>query len=458
MKSFIFVISFVFCVTDLIGQPCKDISVKAEGTFSSMCDKIVMTAEFDRQSRPFIYIANKDGGLVVLDILDLQSPTEVARLSSDELNGLHVMNLSQQGNLLFLALGNHFSGVEQPGAIAVVNITNPASPILLDLEEVPNSSSGAGIVEVSGNYAYLGAMQSGLAVFDISNSTAIEFVSSLIPNFDYPDGPDRAKVNARGMVISEPYLYLAYDAGGVRTIDISDPHNLKQIFQYSNPALNGYPRAYNNMSIIDDEVFVTFDYCGLEIFNFTPSGELIPKSWWNPWDCTKNFLRWFSSPGHTNEIGIDEDCGLVFMSTGKSDLYVIDVMTQDSCLVYGGLDNNIGTWGLDVFENKIALAYICVPLSVPFPSSRTELKILSYEANCTSSNIEQGIVELKIEPNPVRECIRTNLPIMNYVIYNVNGRLNPCQKIDDKTIDVSKLNAGIYFFISEAGSTTFVKY
>ena len=70
---------------------------------------------------------------------------------------------------------------------------------------------------------------------------------------------------------------------------------------------------------------------------------------------------------------------LVFISSGKSDLQVVDVNnpTHPSFKYeYGGTSNNIGTWGVSVYNKNIYLTYICS--AIPFSSNWTGLKILEY--------------------------------------------------------------------------------
>jgi hypothetical protein len=294
------------------------------------------------------------------------------------------MNLTQSGNYLFLALGNHFGTGQQNPGMAIVDVTDPVNAIIKSVWKDPTLVAGAGIVEVDGNYAYLGAMRNGLMIFNITDKTAPLLESVIAPSIAFPDpNPDPTKYNARGMAIKGDLVYLCYDAGGLRVIDVSDKQYPAQVGQYANPAMSGKPRAYNNIVLDDSLAYVAADYCGMEVLNIKDPANIRLVNWWNPWRCETDALNWFVSDGHSNEIAIDKTNKLIFMATGKSDMDVIDISNPQKSLPtrfeYGGVNNGIGTWGLSVYKNNIYLSYICNALDWPFPSNWTGVKILKYE-------------------------------------------------------------------------------
>lgn len=385
-------------------QSCLNLQEQAD--IPSTCFAMVMTMEHDQLGRPYLYVANKEAGLRAYDISDIQSPALVWEIGADMLEGLEVMNLSQSGHFLYLALGNFFAGNQPPG-MAIIDVAEPANAQLRDVWKFSSPSQGAGIVEVEGNYAYLGAMGHGLAILDVSDKDNIEFVSLFTPDITFPDpNPDPLKYNARGLAVKNGLAYLCYDAGGIRIIDVSDKQNPVETARYSNPALNARPRAYNNAILSGELLYVSFDYCGLEILDVSDPENITPLSWWNPWNCQSNPLNWFSSPGHANELALDESCGLLFVSSGKSDLHILDVSDPgqpDSCGYFGGVDNGAGTWGVAQYDNKVFLSYVCS--IIPFASNRTGVKALAYEAPCISGLGEAVGAGPRLYPNPASDAI-----------------------------------------------------
>ncbi|MCC7158374.1 MAG: hypothetical protein IT281_02420, partial [Ignavibacteria bacterium] len=354
IRKILTIVMFVFSL-HAYSQGCYDLNFQLQSEISSTCFNISMTMLHDQNDRPYLYIANKEGGLKIYDVSVLSAPKEVKTIPISSLNNLHVMNLTQSGNYLYLALGNHFTSSQSPG-MAIIDITDPKNAAVAGKWKFSKNDGGAGVVKVQGDYAFLGAMKHGLIILDISNIQDIKFISQFVPDVNFPDKkPDKKKINARGMQISGDLVYLCYDAGGFRTINVSNKQNPFEAGRYSNPALSGKPRAYNNVVVDGAYAYVTADYCGLEVLNISDPGSIKMVSWWNPYNCQDGLLKWFSSPGHMNEIDYNKECKLLFMSSGKSDLHVLNVSNPnkpDSCAYYGGVNNDIGTWGVSSYKNQ----------------------------------------------------------------------------------------------------------
>jgi hypothetical protein len=358
-----------------------NIEIITKHEIASACSELFMTAKQDGQGRNYLYVASKEGGLKIYDIN--AAPLLKKTIPISQLGSLEVMNLSQSGNYLFLALGNHFGTAQQNPGMAIIDVSDPVNASIKSVWKDATKTSGAGIVETDGNYAYLGAMKSGMIIIDISDKTSPIVKSVFVPSILFPDAnPDPAKFNARGMAIRNDIVYLCYDAGGLRIINVADKQNPVEAGRFSNPEMNGKPRAYNNVVLDGSVAYITVDYCGMETLDISIPSNIRLLSWWNPWNCQTNPLNWFSSNGHANEIALDKINKLVFMSTGKSDMQVVSVVNPASPVhkyEYGGVVNNIGTWGISVSNNNIFLSYICNSLPWPFPSNWTGIKILKYE-------------------------------------------------------------------------------
>jgi hypothetical protein len=365
---------------------------------------MTMTMIHDVLDRPYLYVANKEGGLVIYDVTNIDTPLYMNSLSIDFFDSLDVMSVSQSGTFLYLALGNHFITPERTG-MAIVDVTGPTFPFPRDYWVYSGPAGGGGMVQVEDNYAYLGGMTNGLFVFDVSDKDNIDSLSHFMPDLDFPEpNPDTPKYNLRGLVVKDAIVYAAFDAGGVRIINCTDKANPRETGRYSNPVMNGKPRAYNNLVVDDTLIYVTADYCGLEVLNISDTSNITQVSWWNPWTCETNPFNWFISDGHSNEIMHDPDCDLLFISTGRSDMYVVDISdpaAPDSCNHYGNVTDSLGTWGVSRYRDKLFLSYICVPWPyIPFPGIWTGVKVMSYE-DCLVGVEEQISDDLTVTPNPV---------------------------------------------------------
>lgn len=443
-------------------QDCNDLNLQLHSELPSDCGHMTMTMLHDQLGRPYLYVAGKEGGLKIYALDDIDQPQLVATLPVSEWENLDVMNLSQDGEYLYLAVGNHFS-LNQYGGLAIIDISDPTAPFLTDSWIFPELYGGAGIVGVAGDYAYLGAMRHGMVTLDISEKSDIAFVSLFQPDIFYPDNnPDPDKYNARGMAVRDNKVYLCFDAGGLRIIDVQNPAQPVEIGRYANPALNGKPRAYNNIVLDGNLAYIAADCNGMEILNIADPANITLVGWWNPWHCDDNPLNWFVSPGHANEIFLNKDCQLVFLSTGKSDMYVVDVSTPaapDSCHIYGGVDNGIGTWGVSSFEDKIFLSYICAV--IPFQSDWTGVKVLTYNNTCATATAETRPLPGEIYPNPAGDRLHIALDITPSLIkiYDVLGNciLQFTAMGDLNNLDISKWQNGMYFVNLIAGNERFCR-
>ncbi len=443
-------------------QLCGNLGIQHVADIPATCGEMTMTMLHDQLGKPYLYIANKEGGLKIVDISELAQPLPVATVPLSELGNLDVINLHQSGQYLYLVLGNIFNEDQNPG-LAIVDVSSPETPILLDIWIGTGLFGGAGVVRTEGNYAYLGAMQNGLIVFDISDKADIVQTSQFVPDITFPSpNPDPLKYNARGMAVNNDLVYLCYDAGGIRIIDVADKANPAQIGQYSNPLLNSLPRAYNNIVLDGSYAYATVDYCGLEVLDISDPAQISQAGWWNPWNCQSNPLNWFVSPGHTNEISFDDDCNLLFLSSGKSDLHILDISDPtepDSCSFFGGANNEIGTWGVSTYDGQIFLSYICA--IIPFSSNWTGVKILTYENNCVTGVSENTPPPIKSYPNPISSLLNVEISRQdNYeiTVFNTLGQpiyfTKTLPQASPIQIDFSGHEDGIYYLSFYDGEKT----
>lgn len=446
-------------------QPCNNLNLQHQADIASTIQQMTLTMLQDG-SRPYLYVANKEGGLKIYDINNVNAPQLLQSIGGDSFQSLHVMNLSQQGNYLYLALGNHFGTATQSGGIAIVDVSNPAMAMVKGLWKDSSSSGGCGIVKTEGNYAYVGAMGRGLVILDISDKSNIRFVSRFVPDINYPTpNPNPNLYNARGMEVQNSIVYLCYDAGGFRIINCSNKQQPVETGRYSNPVMNGKPRAYNNIVLDDSLVYIAVDYCGLEVLNIRDTANIKLHAWWNPWNCQTNAANWFSSAGHTNEIAYSKECHKLFIATGKSDMYVVDVSNPgepDSCNIYGGTENGIGTWGVSMQGNRLFLSYI-ITVGVPFASNWTGVKILTWTP-CTTSDVPAPEAQtLLLFPNPAEDVVRLQLPSTSQVpahlqLVNALGEVKdvPYSYIGNNSyvLHIAALQKGVYLLRTQQAETS----
>ena len=158
MKTSLLIKTFLFGFlgfnwSSLFSQSCSSLTLTHQADIPFNCANLTMTMKTDQTGRPFLYIAAKEAGLQIYDISDLESPQFVTSVPISDFGNLQAMNLDQGGNYIFLAVGSHFLGGQDPG-MAIVDVSDPYQAHLTDHWVFDQPGGGAGIVRVEGNYAY----------------------------------------------------------------------------------------------------------------------------------------------------------------------------------------------------------------------------------------------------------------------------------------------------------------
>jgi hypothetical protein len=314
-------------------------------------------------------VAQKEGGVLTLET-SKQPPAVVSTIPPSRFRQQDAMSITAQGRYLYVALGDHFAAQGAHAGLAKVDVMDPAHPRVVSIWTSPEKLSGSACVEVQGNYAYLGAMREGLFILDISDDAKdIRLISTFQPDIHFPvRSPNRVQhPNARGIAIHNHLLYLAYDAGGLRVIDIADPRTPREIGRYINPDMGRWPRAYNNVVLSPPYAYVAVDYAGLEILDIRDPRAIRRVGWWNPWNAGTNANNWFNSPGHTNQLALDTRDRRVYLSAGDSELQVVNVSNPRKPFLeafHGEQKDRRGVWGLTLTDDLALLSYI--KTAIPF--------------------------------------------------------------------------------------------
>ncbi len=399
------ILSFVFAIHSSGQCSMHPVSMNHESDIQFQNPKECMSAIHDQQGKNYLYVAGKERGLVIYDVSNIAAPMQIDSIKTSDMQNMEVMSVSQNGNYLYLALGNIFVNSSTPG-MAIVDVSDPTHVVLKSVWKYNIQSGGAGIVKTEGNYAYLGAMRRGLMILDISDKTNIVLISVFKPDISYPNptNPDSLKYNARGLAVKNSIVYLCDDAGGIRIIDATNKAVPQEKGHYANPAVYSKARAYNNVALDDTLLYVSVDYCGMEILSVADIYNVKMVSWWNPWHCESPSNIWLNSNGHTNELQYDPACKIVFLASGKSEVIAVNVAdptNPDSCTKYTTSGGNVGTWGLALYNNLIYACYIYVPTGIPFYSNWSGVKAFSWNSCATyEPNLAVTKPDVRLYPNP----------------------------------------------------------
>jgi hypothetical protein len=419
------------------------------------------TSNFDVLDRPYVYSASNELGLVCFDISDAENPIPVDTIPPSALDGLKVSNLHQVDNLLYLALGGFQGFVPENAGCAIVNTDDPENLELIDVWSSPDFNQGSAIVLPDDDLAYLGAMDSGLVILDISVPSNIEFISSILPDPNFPQEPGLFSVpNARGMDVDGDVLYVCNDAGGIRAIDLSDPSNPEEIGLHMNWDLEDIAQpAYNNAVIRDQYLYTAVDYCGWEVIDITDPENMVSVAWYNPWDCDSS--NWDGRAGHTNQVNLVDDLDLLFFSGGDSEVLVYEISDPlNATLVgsYAALNDDIASWGMNVKEGLIALSLLNNPIGVPYDSSFGGVGILEWGMSLGDDNNFPQKEAVLLAPNPASDRmfitgIDANTP---FDIYSVTGTWLSHHNGNASYVDVEAMPNGFYILKTANASRRFV--
>lgn len=316
----------------------------------------------------FIYVAMKDGGLVILN--ENRAGVRIAaRVLPKDLGGLPVTAVARRGDLLYVSLGDFFRAQGAPAGLATIDISKRTSPQVVSLWK-SEKQKGATCLCLHDDYLYLGMMSHGIGMFDIAAGTP-RYIGSFVPDLDFPKrNPGRiAHPNVRDIAVHGNRMYIAYDAGGLRIADITRPEAPVEIEKYLNAAMKGRPQAYNGIALDFNNdsalAYLTIDYAGLEVVDLgEKDGRIRPVAWLNPWQAGTARNNWFNSAGHTNQIRLDRRAHKLYISAGDSELLVVDIadpgrpkITGDSV---GTPRDGLGAWSVARApeSSRVYLGYI----------------------------------------------------------------------------------------------------
>ncbi len=435
--------------------------------FENILPYSAYTSLFNAEGDPFLYAACRELGVVTFSIDDITSPDPVDTLLPVVFGGLRPTNLSQKGNYLYVALGGFDGFFPQNAGIAILDLTDPGHPSVLGQWDSSAFDEGAAIAIADEKFAYLGAMDRGVVILNIEDKSDIHYVSSYLPDPDFPEIPDLFSVpNARGLALyGKDTLMVANDAGGLRMLDISDRSNPVEIGKYVNTGIEEIAQsAYNNIAIAGHYAYVPVDMCGLDVVDIS-TAEMENVFWFNPWDCDSS--NWIGRPGHTNEVKIIGD-SLLFVSGGDSEVLAFDITDNAHPKLVGEYANvydSIVAWSIDVRDNYVSLALVNNEiLGIPYYSDLGGIYMLEMDIVPFVTVENNTIEKIIISPDPVSDylfihttsawdCSRVYALSGNCIAHNENAA----------GIDCSGLSPGLYILVlydnsgNITGRTQFIK-
>lgn len=435
------------------GQSTDTVNINYVSGFEFSWTYSSYTALFDQQQRPYIYTANSELGVITFDITDINDPTPIDTLWQIDFGTLKPQNLYLDNDLLYVALGGFQGLALQRAGLAIVDVSNPETPTILAQWDSTAYMQGAAVVEVANGVAYLGAMEEGVIILDVSNPSNISFMSVATLDDQFPHVPGLFSVpNARGLSIKGDTLIVCNDAGGLRMVDVSDPYNPIEVGKYVNWSLDSIAQpAYNNVLLVEDYAYVPVDYCGLDVVNVADTN-MFNVHWHNPWACDPT--NWNGRPGHTNQVRRVGD--LIFVSGADTEVLVYDITDRENPIqvgLYANVGDSIVSWGIDANDQYICLALVDNSLAqIPYISDHGGIIILEWQSITSVQESEVG--SFSVFPNPTNDRISLTFDHpkeRTIVVSDQFGRILKSQvsRLTNVQLDLSDLEPGVYLISTD---------
>lgn len=338
-------------------------------------------------SSNYVYVANRESGLYVIDVTDPTAPELKGSLDTPG----WAQNVAASGTYAYLADGS--------GGLRIVQASDPMVPIEVAVVPATALAGEARGVAVLGNTACVGAGAGGLVTVDVSDPSAPQIMGN------YPD------LVATNVVISGTTAYVVDSRDlKVLAVDVSNPSSPQLV---DSTVLTGIP---NDLAVIGSYLYVTVGEAGLDIFLLDPAtGEIVS------YQATQD------TPGVAYDVAA---AGLhAYVADGRSGLRIVDVLTALGSPVEVGFYQTLGeALGLDVSghhayvaaeENGLSVMDLAdVTNPVHIGSVDTPGDAQSVVAGATRATIADGhgglvVVDITNPANPLL-LGQQNLPASGY--------------------------------------------
>jgi hypothetical protein len=179
------------------------------------------------------YIATRDRGLIIVDVSAPRTPVILGTHATSFGDTLRTRSLHVKGGIAYVLTGSTGSA----GGVHLVNVSDPAHPVILSAVGSRSSSESVNGFDVKGQYLYL-ARNTGLAIFDISTPSAPQLVGTYTQSSLY------------GIDVEQDRAYVNNAVGNMDIIDVSVPSSPQLLGIHQLPTIEWQPLVVGSVAYI----------------------------------------------------------------------------------------------------------------------------------------------------------------------------------------------------------------
>ncbi len=265
-----------------------------------------------------LYIAQGEGGLMIVDVTDPVNPEEVSTLTKG-VRG-YSTKISMKDSIVYLAAGSF--------GISVVDVKDPAEPYTtvsnLNMKPAKN-------LHIMGDWIFTAVSEQGVNIADVS-----------VPGWPDIRGGLYTSGYAMDMVTTSDSAYLLVASGemGLSMYDIS---NFEQGYGvYRKVGWGDTPGYAESLALLEEEsiAFMACGTSGLQVVNYADTNNI-------------RVIGSYDGGGYAKEILYDNN--KVFLTVEMGGLQIIDVSNPSSPSIIGQVDSEFSL-GLTMDEDYVYMA------------------------------------------------------------------------------------------------------
>lgn len=188
----------------------------------------------------FAFVSDSCDMFQVFDVSDPRSPVRVGSYGTPTLNGGGFLRL--YGNVAYVSARIGIGG--DPFSLWALDISNPATPVLLRSYPVDHPYLPLYPRAISGNLGFFG-LSEYLCIYDVSDPLALRLLSS----YDIDIGDPNLPVFVYAVAVEGSRAYVASGGRGLHILDVANPSAPRLLATY-NPGSVGSVAVRNNLAYL----------------------------------------------------------------------------------------------------------------------------------------------------------------------------------------------------------------